>query len=157
MQQLILRVSLICVSITGLFAGFVIFGNWAFVVRFCRWFGIDLPSNLMTPYIEYLVFMSGAVSVMIGFLYLLPVIWPQRFSNLLPFLGGSLLFIGIVVTYHGIRLSLPPWPFLADPAVCFLFGSIILILGRTAYRQSAELPSAEQGAAEQPATAGKSE
>jgi hypothetical protein len=130
-DKIILRVLLAIVALTGLFAIFVPFTSWDTSVRICSMFGIsDLPKNFGHPYMEYLVFMMAGVSIVYGYLFLLAAINPVKYRNVLPFLGCSLLFIGAIITYHGIRLGLPAWPFYVDPPISFGCGFGILYYSR---------------------------
>ena len=130
MAKILLCASLILVSLTGLFALFVLVMPWSSAVGVYRKFGIELPEIIESAYLEYLTYMAAAISVVIGVLFLLAGIWPTKYAVIIPFLGWSLLFIGVVVLYHGLRLELPPWPFYPDPIISFVFGAIILVAAR---------------------------
>ena len=132
MCRLILRINLVFVSLTGIFAAFVLVCPWSQAVAIYRLIGIDLPTQIEHPYLEYLTYMAAALSVMVGCLYLMAGVWPDKYSNLITFLGWSLLFIGVVVLFHGIRLKLPPWPFYPDPIISFVCGTLILVFRRSA-------------------------
>ena len=130
MTRVLLRSSLILVSVTGLFALFVLVMPWSDAVAVYERFGIDMPERIDSPYLEYLTYLGAAMSVVIGVLYLLAGIAPTKYAVIIPLLGWSLLFFGVVVLYHGLRLKLPPWPFYPDPVISFVFGTIILIAAR---------------------------
>ncbi len=130
MSMKLLRTSLILVSLTGLFALFVLVMPWTNAVTVYRGFGIELPGKIDSAYLEYLTYLAAAMSVVIGVLYLLAGIRPKKFAVIIPFLGWSLLFFGVVTLYHGLRLNLPPWPFYPDPIISFVFGVVILATAR---------------------------
>ena len=130
MKRLILRITLIFVALTGIFGVFVLLCPWAQAVKIYQIFGIDLPLQIEHPYLEYLTYLGATLSVMVGILFFMAGVWPDKHSNIISFLGWSLLFIGVIVLVHGIRLNLPPWPFYPDPIISFICGSIILILRR---------------------------
>jgi len=135
MKLVVLRTALILVALTGLFAGFVLCFPWTRATEIYKHFGIELPATFTAPYLEYLTYLGAALSVVVGALYFVAGMWPSRYRNIIPFLGWSLLFIGMVVSYHGFRLDLPPWPFYPDPIISFLCGAAILFLNRRAWTQ----------------------
>ncbi|NNE94024.1 MAG: hypothetical protein HKN23_20430 [Verrucomicrobiales bacterium] len=126
----ILRISLIFVSLTGFFAIAVLLMPWKSAIEAYKLFGIDMPPTFEHPYMEYLTYLGAALSVFVGALYFMAGAWPKKYANLIVFLGWGLLFIGVVVLYHGLRLKLPPWPFYPDPIISFVFGVLILVCYR---------------------------
>ena len=131
MKRLILRINLIFVGLTGIFGVFVLLCPWARAIEIYQLFGIDLPPQIDHAYLEYLVYLGATLSVLVGILYFMAGVWPDKYSNLISFLGWSLLFIGgIVSVFMEFRLKLPPWPFYPDPIISFICGSIILVLRR---------------------------
>ena len=131
MYKRALRVVLFLVSLTGLFAIMFPFLPWKDFITICSWFGItDLPAEPSTPYTEYLFYTMFGASALFGYLYLIAAINPDKYSNIIPILGYALIFIGFIVLYHGIRLKLPPWPYFADPFICFVFGPSIVYLSK---------------------------
>ena len=60
------------------------------------------------------------------------MIWSRKFHAAIPWFGGLMVVEGIILLVHGLRLSLPPFPFYADTLACFLGGGAILHLSRHA-------------------------
>ena len=75
---------------------------------------------------DYWLRMASGAFGLIGGLYLLLALWPRRFRELIPWLGGFSLIEGIILAVHGVRLALPPWPFFGDVAACLTVGVGVL-------------------------------
>ena len=69
---------------------------------------------------------TGAWSI-IGFLYLMVLLKPQKYNNLIPLLGWGTLFEGIVLLIHGLYLNLPLFPFAGDVGFCLIVGGGLLL------------------------------
>lgn len=69
---------------------------------------------------------TGAWSI-IGFLYLMILLKPQKYDNLIPLLGWGTLFEGIVLLIHGLYLNLPLFPFAGDVGFCLIVGGGLLL------------------------------
>ena len=69
---------------------------------------------------------TGAWSI-IGFLYLMVLLKPQKYNNLIPLLGWGTLFEGIVLLIHGLYLNLPIFPFAGDVGFCLIVGGGLLL------------------------------
>lgn len=72
---------------------------------------------------------TGAWSI-IGFLYLMVLLKPQKYDNLIPLLGCGTLFAGIVLLIHGLYLNLPIFPFAGDVGFCLTVGGGLLLSNR---------------------------
>ena len=72
---------------------------------------------------------TGAWSI-IGFLYLIVLLKPQKYNNLIPLLGWGTLFEGIVLLIHGLYLNLPIFPFAGDVGFCLIVGGGLLLTDR---------------------------
>ena len=72
---------------------------------------------------------TGAWSI-IGFLYLIVLLKPQKYDNLIPLLGWGTLFEGIVLLIHGLYLNLPIFPFAGDVGFCLIVGGGLLLSNR---------------------------
>ena len=72
---------------------------------------------------------TGAWSI-IGFLYLIVLLKPQKYNNLIPLLAWGTLFEGIVVLIHGLYLNLPIFPFAGDVGFCLIVGGGLLLCNR---------------------------
>jgi hypothetical protein len=128
---ILLRAMLIVVALTGLFSGVAVFIPWKSTVAILKRLGIEgVPTAFSSPIIEYWLLMMAATCVVVGYLYLVAALNPQKYRNILPILGWGLILIGITAGYHGFRLGLPPWPFYADIGICAVCGPGILWFSR---------------------------
>jgi hypothetical protein len=84
--------------------------------------------------LDYWLRMASGAFALIGCWYLILMIWPQRFAAAIPWFGFLMLVEGAILLFHGIRLSLPPFPFYGDTAACFVGGGGILYFSRYAKR-----------------------
>jgi hypothetical protein len=110
------------VSLVGVFV------SWGDAVEFLQGLGVKrIEYDRMLDY--WLRMAAGAVAL-IGGWYLVMMIWPRKFHAAIPWFGGLMLLEGIILLGHGLRLSLPPFPFYADTAACLLGGGAILYLSR---------------------------
>ena len=64
---------------------------------------------------------------MIGFLYLMILLKPQKYNNIIPLLAWGTLFEGIILLVHGLYLSLPLFPFAGDVSFCLTVGGGLLL------------------------------
>ena len=83
--------------------------------------------------LDYWLRMASGGFALVGCLYLLLMIWPRRFREIVPFMGWFALIEGVVLLGHGLRLGLHPWPFYGDVSACFVSGGGILICWRSAW------------------------
>ena len=72
---------------------------------------------------------TGAWSI-IGFLYLMVLLKPQKYNNLIPLLAWGTVFEGIVLLIHGLYLNLPLFPFSGDVGFCLIVGGGLLLSNR---------------------------
>ena len=72
---------------------------------------------------------TGAWSI-IGLLYLIVLLKPQKYNNLIPLLAWGTLFEGIVLLIHGVYLHLPIFPFAGDVGFCLIVGGGLLLSNR---------------------------
>ena len=72
---------------------------------------------------------TGAWSI-IGFLYLIVLLKPQKYNNLIPLLGWGTLFEGVVLLIHGLYLNLPLFPFAGDVGFCLIVGGGLLLTNK---------------------------
>ncbi len=72
---------------------------------------------------------TGAWSI-IGFLYLIVLLKPQKYNNLIPLLAWGTVFEGIVLLIHGLYLNLPIFPFAGDVGFCLIVGGGLLLSNR---------------------------
>ena len=72
---------------------------------------------------------TGAWSI-IGFLYLMVLLKPQKYNNLIPLLAWGTVFEGIVLLIHGLYLNLPLFPFAGDVGFCLIVGGGLLLTNK---------------------------
>jgi hypothetical protein len=82
--------------------------------------------------LDYWLRMAAGAFSLVGCWYLVLMIWPQRFHAAIPWFGGLMLVEGVILLVHGLRLSLPPFPFYCDTLACLVGGGAILYLSRYA-------------------------
>jgi hypothetical protein len=82
------------------------------------------------PMLDYWLRMAAGAFALVGVWYLLLTIWPQKFSAAIPWFGALMLIEGLILLVHGLRLSLPPFPFYGDVSACLIAGSGILFFSR---------------------------
>ena len=80
--------------------------------------------------LDYWLRMAAGAFTLIGCWYLVLMCWPQKHHAAIPWFGGLMLMEGAILLVHGLRLSLPAFPFYADTAACFISGGGILFLAR---------------------------
>ncbi len=116
-------------------------------------FGVVLPWPAATdalqglgsgpiPYdrmLDYWLRMAAGAFTLVGGLFLLLMLHPARYRTIIPWFGMLMWAEGGVLLVHGLRLALPPFPFYADTAACFLGGAGILwFSARADYRDDSE-------------------
>jgi hypothetical protein len=91
--------------------------------------------------LDYWLRMASGAFALVGCWYLVLMIWPRKFHAAIPWFGGLMLAEGVILLVHGVRLSLPPFPFYADTSACLVGGGAILYLSRYA-RPDQQTPEA---------------
>jgi hypothetical protein len=86
--------------------------------------------------LDYWLRMASGAFALVGCWYLILMIWPQKFRAVIPWFGALMILEGIILLVHGLRLSLPPFPFYGDTAACLFGGAAIVFLSR--YARSSE-------------------
>ena len=76
--------------------------------------------------LDYWLRMASGAFGLVGFLFLLLAIRPVHYANIIPWFGWLMVCEGVILLFHGLRLHLPPFPFYADTAACFIGGIGIL-------------------------------
>ena len=94
--------------------------------------GVLLPWNVMTPMLQsmrascdfadvqlryWLRMACGGWSI-IGFLFLMVLLRPAKYGNIVPLLAAGSIFEGIVLLLHGLLLRVPLFPFAGDVLFC---------------------------------------
>jgi hypothetical protein len=82
--------------------------------------------------LDYWLRMAAGAFSLIGAWYIVLMIWPRKFYAAIPWFGGFMVAEGIILLVHGLRLSLPPFPFYCDTAACLFGGGAIVYLARFA-------------------------
>jgi hypothetical protein len=133
-----------CLRLLRLFLGFAAFA-WGISVTgvFMSWSaaehaleGLGAHPIAYDRMLDYWLRMASGAFALIGGWYLVLMIWPQKFHAAIPWFGGLMLVEGLILLVHGLRLSLPPFPFYGDITACFLDGDGILYLSRYAKPKS---------------------
>jgi hypothetical protein len=113
------------ISIAGVFA------SWSVATRALEALGAQpLPND---PMLDYWFRMATGAFALIGCWYLVLMVWPFKFRGAIPWFGAVMLVEGLILLFHGVRLSLPALPFFADTAGCLLDGAAILYLCQYAH------------------------
>jgi hypothetical protein len=112
---------------------FGVFLSWSAASRALQ--GLGARPIAYDPMLDYWLRMAAGAFALIGCWYLILMIWPRKFSAAIPWFGALMLAEGVILLVHGVRLSLPPLPFYADTAACFLGGGGILYFSRCAKRE----------------------
>jgi hypothetical protein len=82
--------------------------------------------------LDYWLRMASGAFALVGCWYLVLMLWPQKFAAAIPWFGTLMVVEGCILLFHGIRLSLPPFPFYGDTLACFVGDAGILWLSRSA-------------------------
>ena len=77
--------------------------------------------------VQYWFRMATTAWSIIGFLYLIVLLKPQKYNNLIPLLAWGTVFEGIVLLIHGLYLNLPIFPFSGDVGFCLIVGGGLLL------------------------------
>ena len=107
---------------------FGVFVSWTAAEEVLRGLGAHaIPYDRM---LDYWLRMAAGAFTLIGCWYLVLMLRPEKFRAAIPWFGALMLVEGAILAGHGIRLSLPPFPFYPDVAACFLGGGGILYCSR---------------------------
>jgi len=107
-----------------------VFMSWSAAVEALR--GLGAQPIGYDRMLDYWLRMASGAFALVGCWYLVLMIWPRKFHAAIPWFGGLMVVEGVILLVHGLRLSLPPFPFYADTLACFLGGGAILHLSRHA-------------------------
>jgi hypothetical protein len=80
--------------------------------------------------LDYWLRMASGAFALVGCWYFVLMLKPQKYHAAIPWFGALMLVEGAILLVHGLRLSLPPFPFYADTAACFIGGAGILYLAK---------------------------
>ena len=112
------------ISVVGVFA------SWSQATEMLQ--GLGAKPIAYDPMLDYWLRMAAGAFALIGCWYLVLMIWPKKFYAAIPWFGVLMLIEGLILLVHGLRLSLPPFPFYGDTATCLLDGVGILYFSRYA-------------------------
>jgi len=108
------------VSIVGVFA------SWETVLHAMTGFGANPVAY--DPMLDYWLRMVAGAFGLLGGGYCLLALNPRRHVSVLPWAGWLMIVEGVVLTAHGFRLGLAPFPFYGDISACLFGGGGILML-----------------------------
>ena len=80
--------------------------------------------------VQYWFRMATTAWSIIGFLYLMILLNPQKYNNLISLLAWGTVFEGIVLLIHGLYLNLPIFPFAGDVGFCLIVGGGLLLTNK---------------------------
>ena len=80
--------------------------------------------------VQYWFRMATTAWSIIGFLYLMILLNPQKYNNLISLLAWGTVFEGIVLLIHGLYLNLPLFPFAGDVGFCLIVGGGLLLTNK---------------------------
>lgn len=103
---------------------FGIFLSWSSSVALLQ--GLGAQPIQYDRMLDYWLRMAAGAFTLIGVFYLLLMFQPDKYRVVIPWFGWLMVIEGLVLLVHGIRLSLPPFPFYADTGACFFGGVGIL-------------------------------
>ena len=112
------------ISVVGVFA------SWSKATEWLQ--GLGMRPITYDPMLDYWLRMAAGAFALVGCWYLVLMIWPKKFYAAIPFWGALMIVEGVILLVHGVRLSLPPFPFYGDCSACFLGGAGILVLAKAA-------------------------
>ena len=92
--------------------------------------GLGAQAVRYDPMLDYWLRMAAGAFTLVGCWYLVLAVRPNKYWNAIPWFGWLMMAEGVILLVHGLRLSLPPFPFYADTAACLLGGGGILWLSR---------------------------
>jgi hypothetical protein len=101
-----------------------VFASWSAVVKGLEFFGAHAIAY--DRMLEYWLRMFSAAFGLIGVWYGMMMLRPRKFAAAIPWFGVIMLLEGIILLVHGVRLSLPPFPFYIDTTACFVVGGGIV-------------------------------
>src|SRR5947209_1172278 len=89
-----------------------VFVSWPEAMNLLQGLGAKpMPYDPMLDY--WLRMVCGAFSL-VGLWYIIMMIWPLKFFTAIPWFGALMIVEGTILLVHGLRLSLPPFPFYGD-------------------------------------------
>ena len=124
----LLRVFLVFSAVTWGASVFGVFLSWPSAVGALG--GLGAQPIAYDRMLDYWLRMAAGAFTLVGGLYLLLALQPEKYLVVIPWFGGLMLIEGVILLVHGVRLALPPFPFYADTAACFIGGGGVLWFSR---------------------------
>jgi hypothetical protein len=134
----LLRLFLGLAALTWGIAVVGVFISWSVATQALE--GLGAQAIVYDRMLEYWLRMAAGAFALIGFWYLILMIWPQKFHAAIPWFGGFMLVEGVILLVLGLRLAPPPFPFYGDVSACFIGGGAILHLSRYATPEHQRIP-----------------
>ena len=129
LQFRLLRVALIfCAFVWGVSA-FGLFWKWETAAGALQ--GMGAKPITYDPMLDYWLRMAAGAFTLVGTGYLLLAIFPRKYAIMLPWFGWIMILEGIILSVHGLRLGLGPFPFVGDVSASFAGGLGILTLRKS--------------------------
>lgn len=117
-----------CAFVWGVSA-FGIFLKWETAADALQ--GMGAKPITYDPMLDYWLRMASGAFTLVGTGYLLLAIFPRKYAVMLPWFGWIMILEGIILSTHGLRLGLGPFPFIGDVAASFVGGLGILTLRKS--------------------------
>jgi hypothetical protein len=128
-----LRLLRLVLGFAGFAWGVSVFGvflSWPAATQALQ--GLGAQPIAYDPMLDYWLRMAAGAFALIGGWYFVLMIRPRRYHAAIPWFGGLMIVEGLILLVHGLRLSLPPFPFYGDVSACLFGGASILYLSRYA-------------------------
>ena len=126
----LLRLMLLLSGCTWGASIFGVFLPWSDLLSLLQ--GLGLKEFSYDPMLEYWVRMAAGAFTLLGMIFLEFGRNPQRYQAVLPLFAFLMVGEGFVLLVHGVRLHLPPLPFVADVAACLTGGIGIFLFSPAA-------------------------
>ncbi|MFZ2656522.1 MAG: hypothetical protein WAX69_16435 [Victivallales bacterium] len=99
---------------------------WSFAVTRLNGLGAGIIPN--DPMLNYWLRMAGGGFTMIGVIFAAILVAPNKYAVLIPLMAYLSIAEGIILLVSGLRLGLPPFPFLGDASFCIGIGAGLLLI-----------------------------
>ena len=112
-------------------SAFGVFLSWPTAVNVLQ--GLGAQPIAYDRMLDYWLRMAAGAFTLVGGLYLLLMLRPEKYWAVIPWFGWLMVLEGVILLVHGLRLGLPAFPFYGDVAACFFGGGGILWFSRRAH------------------------
>ncbi len=127
--RLLRLILLFCAFVWGVSA-FGIFLKWEIAAGALQ--GMGAKPITYDPMLDYWLRMASGAFALVGTGYLLLAIYPRKFAAILAWFGWIMVIEGAILLVHGLRLGLPPLPFVGDVSASLVGGFGVLALRKAA-------------------------